>query len=112
MKDPKWSIQEAKQRFDDYVASNLAVCTPEGLARALHAIQDSYSPAHSGFKNWPGMPALASTVTEFLVNWAPMMVHGVRDGPMPWNFPEMVAAKRATSAAIQKWRTKCSCSAP
>jgi RHS repeat-associated protein len=48
------SIEEAKSLFNDYVAQNMTDGTLEGLARALHAVQDSFSWAHEGFQPWDG----------------------------------------------------------
>ena len=46
--------QEAEKLYNSYVESNLASGTQEGLARALHAIQDSAAEGHKGFQPWSG----------------------------------------------------------
>lgn len=51
--------QEAEKLYNSYVESNLASGTQDGLARALHAIQDSAAEGHRGFQPWPGgIPSL------------------------------------------------------
>jgi len=49
------TVEEAQAAYEEYVAENSASCEPAKLARALHAVQDSYSPAHRGFKKWKGI---------------------------------------------------------
>jgi hypothetical protein len=46
--------QEAEKLYASYVESNLASGTQGGLARALHAIQDSAAEGHKGFQPWSG----------------------------------------------------------
>jgi RHS repeat-associated protein len=48
------SVEEAESLFNDYIARNIAECTPEGLARAMHAAQDSAASGHRGFQPWSG----------------------------------------------------------
>jgi RHS repeat-associated protein len=109
MRDPSWTLDEAQRNFEAYVKRNMAACTPEGLARALHAIQDSYSPAHRGLQAWHGLPPLAGSIGELVVPWGEMAIHGIRDAPTPWNFPEILQAKKATYAAIKRWQEQCKC---
>ena len=45
---------EAEVLFNNYVESQLASGTQEGLARALHAVQDSFAGGHAGFQPWDG----------------------------------------------------------
>ena len=108
MRDPSWTPQQAKEKFDDYVKNQLATCNIAGLANALHAIQDSFSPAHKGFKAWEGFP-LASSMAELIGNVSGLALHGIRDAPTPWNFPEMMQAKKATKSTISDWRNRCIC---
>ena len=44
----------AKTKFDKYVNDSWKICTCAGLARALHAIQDSFAAGHRGFQPWDG----------------------------------------------------------
>lgn len=109
MRDPNWSEAEAKARFDQHVESELAKCTMEGLAFALHAIQDSHAPAHRDFKPWGGMPPLASYMADLLGDWGSVVIHVVRDAPTPWNIPEILRTKHATFDTIQRWKAQCQC---
>ncbi|WP_082552064.1 Ig-like domain-containing protein [Massilia sp. Root351] len=46
--------QQAEDLYSNYVNENIASGTPEGLARALHAVQDSAASGHRGFQPWAG----------------------------------------------------------
>ena len=46
--------EEALAKYVDYVFANIAKCTEEGLARALHAVQDAFSPGHETVQAWMG----------------------------------------------------------
>jgi RHS repeat-associated protein len=48
------SPEEARRLFDKYVDDNIKSCTQEGLARALHAVQDTSPAGHRGFQAWSG----------------------------------------------------------
>jgi len=48
------SVEEAESLFNKYVEDNIASGTIEGLARALHAVQDSAAAGHRGFQAWSG----------------------------------------------------------
>lgn len=48
------SPEEARRLFDKYVDDNIRSCTQEGLARALHAVQDTSPAGHRGFQAWSG----------------------------------------------------------
>ena len=59
--------QEAEKLYNSYVESNLASGTQEGLARALHAIQDSAAEGHKGFQPWSGgIPSLGHIWDDFV----------------------------------------------
>ncbi len=48
----------AVAKYLEYVNISLAKCTEEGLARALHAVQDSFAPGHEDVQAWMGgMPS-------------------------------------------------------
>ncbi|MGJ7497859.1 RHS repeat-associated core domain-containing protein [Variovorax sp. RT4R15] len=48
------SAQDASRLFDHYVDDNIKSCTQKGLARALHAGQDSSATGHRNFQPWFG----------------------------------------------------------
>jgi RHS repeat-associated protein len=48
------SPAQANARYQQYVNDQMGSCSCAGLARALHAIQDSFSAAHAGFQPWSG----------------------------------------------------------
>ena len=100
MRDPDWTPEQAKEKFDKYVQKNLASCKLGDLARALHAIQDSYSPAHKGFQEWLG------------VEWTPakdLVSHLLKDMPSPWNSRARLEASNSTIATIRQWRESFYC---
>jgi len=47
-----------EQKYKDFVASELKKCTRQGLANAIHAVQDSFSQSHKGFQWYGGTLAL------------------------------------------------------
>jgi hypothetical protein len=53
-KDPSNTAAAAQQAYNTYVDLQWKTCTCGGLARALHATQDSYAAGHSGFQPWNG----------------------------------------------------------
>jgi hypothetical protein len=53
-KNPKATPESAKKDFDDFVDQQWKTCTCGGLARALHAVQDSFARGHAGFQPWSG----------------------------------------------------------
>ena len=52
--NPKETDATAKAKYDQYVDQQWKTCTCEGLARTLHAIQDSFPVGHAGFQPWSG----------------------------------------------------------
>jgi RHS repeat-associated protein len=52
--NPNETVGAARKNFENYVTQQLQTCTCAGLARALHAIQDSFSQSHAGFQPWNG----------------------------------------------------------
>jgi RHS repeat-associated protein len=52
---PKNTVPEAGMRdISAYIEQQIATCTLEGLARALHAAQDAAAPGHRGCQPWSG----------------------------------------------------------
>lgn len=54
MRPPWRTPQEAGELYEWYVEHSLSQCTDDGLARALHAAQDSASAGHAGKQIWDG----------------------------------------------------------
>jgi len=48
------TIVEAERLYEEYVRSNAGSGTVAGLARAMHAVQDSAAGGHKGFQPWSG----------------------------------------------------------
>jgi RHS repeat-associated protein len=96
MQDPGIWKFEAEQNYRKHVAENLDSCDLRNLAMALHAIQDSYSPAHGGFKKWYGWAATSG----LSLAW-----HGFLDSPLM--FLPLMDAKKATRSTIKDWQCRC-----
>jgi hypothetical protein len=52
--NPSSTVESAVRDFGDFVNGQWKTCTCEGLARAMHAIQDSFARGHAGFQPWTG----------------------------------------------------------
>lgn len=48
------TVDSASRDYNEFVDGQWKTCTCEGLARAMHAIQDSYARGHAGFQPWSG----------------------------------------------------------
>jgi RHS repeat-associated protein len=86
------SAQSASAKYQQYVDEQIRGCSCAGLARALHAIQDSYSPAHSNFQPWNGSPV-------------PLPSHVFRD-----SYPSNATRQQAVNAsvsAIRRYKEQC-----
>jgi hypothetical protein len=87
------SVAQAQALYDQYVNAQLATCTQLGLARALHAVEDSAAEGHSGFHPWEGgIPSLSHMWGDF--------------------FPSSAAVAEATQKArdvIARFKQQCSC---
>lgn len=91
---PRTSRDRCEARYNEYVREQLAKCTLDGLAHAIHAVQDSYSRAHRGFRVYPGMLGLS-----------PM--HLLDDAvPGRW---ERQYVPQITRDLIKQWEQQCSC---
>jgi len=89
---------EAEAAYNDYVATQLASCTNEGLARALHAVQDSFARGHKDFHSWDGGH------TRLHI---PNLSHILADTfPSPATLDNAV---RASKELIDQFNSKCSC---
>jgi RHS repeat-associated protein len=63
-RDPTNTVSAARKAFGKYVDVESRSCTCEGLARALHAVQDSHAAGHSGFQPWNGGIPSASHIWQ------------------------------------------------
>ena len=52
--DPNENPATAQVRLEGYIKEQLSLCTCDGLARALHATQDSFAAGHAGGQPWSG----------------------------------------------------------
>lgn len=100
MSRPKMGTLGAELEFVDYLEQNLQSCSLDSLARRLHAIQDSLSPSHRGFKEWHGVFSLRTLLT--------FIPHAIGD---TW----LTEATRAemlwrSEAVIREWKSRCPCS--
>ncbi len=60
------SAIDAERRYDNYVEEQIRSCSVDGLARALHAVQDSAARGHKGFQSWSGgVPSGSHTQSDF-----------------------------------------------
>ena len=55
MADGDESKDVARSKFGKYIGDNLASCTVEGLAKSLHAVQDSTAEGHRNFLSYHGV---------------------------------------------------------
>lgn len=60
--NPDATVTSASRDYGEFVGGQLKSCTCEGLARAMHAVQDSYARGHAGFQPWSGGMPSASHV--------------------------------------------------
>jgi RHS repeat-associated protein len=67
---PAWL---ANDLFNDYVDEQIASCKTAGLARALHAVQDSAARGHQGFQPWNGgaTPLHVPSLSHINGDWNP-----------------------------------------
>jgi RHS repeat-associated protein len=57
--------QQAAKATTAFIQSELQKCTPDGLANALHAEQDKFSPSHAGSQPWyGGTPSLGHIIGD------------------------------------------------
>lgn len=91
---PRMSKAECEARYKKYIESELSKCTDDGLAHAIHALQDSYSGAHRGFRVFPGLIGLSP--------------FHVVDDALPGRAEKRVVPQ-FTADMIRRWKLKCSC---
>jgi RHS repeat-associated protein len=86
------STATARAKYQRYVDEQIGSCSCARLARALHAIQDFYSPAHAGFQPWNGSKV-------------PSLSHVYQD-----SYPSQAVLQQAVNAsvsAIHRYKEKC-----
>ena len=94
--NPTATAASAKREYDQYVKNNSNSCSCAGLARALHASQDSFAAGHRGFQPWSG--------------GLPSMSHAHHDG-----YPskaERAGAVKASVDTLRKFDKDCKFSCP
>jgi hypothetical protein len=52
--NPRETVETARAKYLQYVQDQVGLCSCDGLARALHAVQDSFASGHVGFQPWYG----------------------------------------------------------
>lgn len=52
--NPNATVESARRDYNGFVNEQWKTCTCEGLARAMHAVQDSFARGHAGFQPWNG----------------------------------------------------------
>jgi RHS repeat-associated protein len=89
---------DAEKLYDKYISDQLATCTQDGLARALHAAQDSAAKGHREFHSWDG----GRTGLHI-----PSLSHIAAD-----TFPSPAALEDAIEKSkklIEQFKSQCSC---
>lgn len=88
----------AQLKYREFVKNQLESCTREGLARALHAIQDGVAAGHKGFQPWDGgSPVLGLPSSDHI--WSDFFPsRRVRE-----------EAEAATRQTIRKFIDDCAC---
>jgi RHS repeat-associated protein len=85
--------REAERRYDEYIEKQLSRCNKEGLAKALHAAQDSTAPGHR-FASYGGLLDIS-------------LMHILQDYfPSPWI---KMYAVNYSQTLLNKFRDKCPC---
>ena len=62
---------QAQTLYLQYVDQQIATCTQQGLARALHAVEDSAAEGHQGFQPWDGGTYGVPSWTHLMADWFP-----------------------------------------
>ncbi|MBT9513455.1 MAG: hypothetical protein IV104_14045 [Acidovorax sp.] len=87
------TAEQAQALFHEYIERQLGSCSVQGLARALHALQDSFAAGHRDFQPWAGgVPGPEHLRGDVL--------------------PSQITLKKAVSASkalIEKYKQICEC---
>ena len=94
MCSPGLSTEVCQKNWENYIRSELNKCTKKGLARAIHALQDSYAGGHGGFQQYTDVWHL--TYSHFHDDAAPTQ-------------EENVGVPIVTENIIRQWQEKCTC---
>jgi len=90
--------EEASDLYNKYMSNLAPSCDIRDIGRRLHALQDSFSPAHRRFKSWRGFRAR---------DVFGLIGHGLRDTfASPATYSQSVDASRSL---IEKIRETCPC---
>ena len=93
---PAWL---ARELYNYYVETQILTCTIAGLAKALHAVQDSDALGHQNFASWNGghTPLHIPSFAHIRQDWAP-------------RGPEKAAAIGDSKAVLRRYHDTCECS--
>jgi hypothetical protein len=69
MCSPGISPAACRAKIANYIEEQLSLCTLDGLANALHDIQDGYSPAHGDGQVWHGLPGTPGGESYLSMAW-------------------------------------------
>ncbi len=98
---PRMSKAEAKSRWLGFIWENMASCKSKELGFALHALQDSFSPAHADFALWDG------GLSKYQI---PSLYHIWVDTVIPWEiFDRAVDASASLIKAQSRICNNCPC---
>ncbi|WP_279255668.1 RHS repeat domain-containing protein [Shewanella xiamenensis] len=86
-------IQDATELYNELISKGLTSCNKDDLAAGIHALQDSFSPAHRDMQPWNGMNYLNPAV------WA----HGVQDSVASITTSNAVRAATASYIKSSAW---------
>ncbi|WP_457332758.1 RHS repeat-associated core domain-containing protein [Rhizobacter sp. P5_C2] len=88
------SVDEARLLYEQWVDGNIKNCNRQGLARALHAAQDSFAAGHRDFQPWSGgIPSAKHLRGDVLPSTA-----------------TYVRAIEASKTLIERYKAECECS--
>jgi RHS repeat-associated protein len=87
-----YTKEQCRRKTEEFVQSELSGCTLDGLANAIHAVQDSYAGGHAGYQTYDGLVG----PIHILQDLAPNRTHRSR----------MISD---TNALIKAWKTTCGC---
>ena len=101
---PNTPLEKCFEQMESHVERSLKSCTPEGLADAIHAVQDRGAGGHQA-KRWPGM-------WKFILTTNPIVSvqHFIQDlGPFSRYSAAGVALTNRTKDVIREYQERCSC---
>jgi hypothetical protein len=90
------SAAQAEQLYNSFIESELSKCNLEGLANAMHAVQDSAAAGHKGFQPWDGGP---------LPSFGYFLRDMIHPGDAEWE-----DAKDKSRQLLERFKRKCPCS--